>query len=36
MAEEICVEINIERKLIRVDPPEGLLEFWIADFGLRI
>ena len=27
MAEEICVEIDIERKLIRVDPPEGLLEF---------
>ena len=26
MAEEICVEIDIERKLIRVDPPEGLLE----------
>ena len=27
MAEEICVEIDIERKLIRVDPPEGLWEF---------
>lgn len=27
MAEDICVEINIERKLIRVDAPEGLLEF---------
>lgn len=27
MAEEICVEINIEQKLIRVDAPEGLLEF---------
>ncbi|HEY0323215.1 MAG TPA: ribosome maturation factor RimM [Pyrinomonadaceae bacterium] len=27
MAEEICVEINIEQKLIRVDVPEGLLEF---------
>jgi 16S rRNA processing protein RimM len=27
LAEEICVEINIERKLIRVDAPEGLLEF---------
>ncbi|HEX8746722.1 MAG TPA: ribosome maturation factor RimM [Pyrinomonadaceae bacterium] len=27
MAEEICVEISIEQKLIRVDVPEGLLEF---------
>ena len=27
MAEEICVEINIEQKLIRVDVPEGLLDF---------
>jgi 16S rRNA processing protein RimM len=27
MAEEICVEIDIENKLIRVDVPEGLLEF---------
>jgi 16S rRNA processing protein RimM len=27
LAEDICVEINIERKLIRVDAPEGLLEF---------
>lgn len=27
LAEEICVEIDIEGKLIRVDPPEGLLEF---------
>jgi 16S rRNA processing protein RimM len=27
LAEEICVEINIERKLIRIDAPEGLLEF---------
>jgi len=27
MAEEICVEIDIERKFIRIDPPEGLLEF---------
>jgi 16S rRNA processing protein RimM len=27
LAETICVEIDIERKLIRVDPPEGLLEF---------
>lgn len=27
MAEDICVEIDVARKLIRVDPPEGLLEF---------
>lgn len=27
MAEDICVEISVERKLIRVDVPEGLLEF---------
>jgi 16S rRNA processing protein RimM len=27
MAEAICVEIDLENKLIRVDPPEGLLEF---------
>ena len=27
MAESICVEIDVESKLIRVDPPEGLLEF---------
>jgi 16S rRNA processing protein RimM len=27
LAEEICVEIDVERKLIRVDTPEGLLEF---------
>jgi 16S rRNA processing protein RimM len=27
MAEDICVEINVEQKLIRVDVPEGLLEF---------
>jgi 16S rRNA processing protein RimM len=27
MAEEICVLIDIEQKLIRVDVPEGLLEF---------
>lgn len=27
MAEEICVEIDVEQKLIRVDPPAGLLEF---------
>ncbi|MFL6230424.1 MAG: ribosome maturation factor RimM [Pyrinomonadaceae bacterium] len=26
LAESICVEIDIERKLIRVDPPEGLIE----------
>lgn len=26
LAEEICVEIDVERKLIRVDAPEGLLE----------
>ncbi|HKS26223.1 MAG TPA: ribosome maturation factor RimM [Pyrinomonadaceae bacterium] len=27
MAEEICVSVDIERKLVRVDVPEGLLEF---------
>lgn len=27
LAEEICVAIDIEEKLIRVDAPEGLLEF---------
>lgn len=27
LAEDICVEIDVERKLIRVDLPEGLLEF---------
>ena len=27
LAEEICVEIDVEARLIRVDPPEGLLEF---------
>ncbi|HYJ46166.1 MAG TPA: PRC-barrel domain-containing protein, partial [Pyrinomonadaceae bacterium] len=27
LAEEICVEIDIEGKLVRVDPPAGLLEF---------
>jgi 16S rRNA processing protein RimM len=27
LAETICVEIDIENKLILVDPPEGLLEF---------
>jgi 16S rRNA processing protein RimM len=26
MARDICVEIDVEKKLIRVDPPEGLLE----------
>ena len=26
MAQEICVEIDIDKKLVRVDPPEGLLE----------
>ena len=26
-AESICVEVDVEGKLIRVDPPEGLLEF---------
>lgn len=26
MVEDICVAIDVERKLIRVDPPEGLLE----------
>jgi len=26
MANEICVEIDVGKKLIRVDPPEGLLE----------
>jgi 16S rRNA processing protein RimM len=26
MAGDICVDIDIERKLIRVDPPEGLLD----------
>jgi 16S rRNA processing protein RimM len=27
LAESICVEIDIKRKLIRVDAPEGLLDF---------
>ena len=27
LADEICVEINVEQKLIRIDAPEGLLEF---------
>lgn len=26
-AETICVEVDIENKVIRVDPPEGLLDF---------
>ena len=26
-AESICVEVDVENKLIRIDPPEGLLEF---------
>jgi len=26
-AESICTEVDIENKLIRIDPPEGLLEF---------
>ncbi|MEJ7709331.1 MAG: ribosome maturation factor RimM [Pyrinomonadaceae bacterium] len=26
LADEICVEINVDQKLIRIDPPEGLLE----------
>jgi 16S rRNA processing protein RimM len=26
MAQEICVEINVEEKMVRIDPPEGLLE----------
>lgn len=26
-AEAICREVDIEKKLIRIDPPEGLLEF---------
>ena len=26
MAEDICVEINVAAKSIRVDPPEGLLD----------
>ena len=26
MASDICVQIDVEKKLIRVDPPEGLLE----------
>ncbi len=26
-AERICVDVDVESKLIRIDPPEGLLEF---------
>ena len=26
-AESICIEVNVENKHIRIDPPEGLLEF---------
>jgi 16S rRNA processing protein RimM len=26
-AESICVEVDLEKKLIKIDPPEGLLEF---------
>jgi 16S rRNA processing protein RimM len=26
-AESICVDVNIDARLIRIDPPEGLLEF---------
>ncbi len=26
MASDICVEIDVEKKLVRIDPPEGLLE----------
>jgi len=26
-AESICIEVDIENKVIRVDPPEGLLDF---------
>ncbi|HMJ09387.1 MAG TPA: ribosome maturation factor RimM [Pyrinomonadaceae bacterium] len=26
-AEAICIEVDIENKVIRVDPPEGLLDF---------
>ena len=26
-AESICIEVDIEKRLITVDPPEGLLEF---------
>ena len=26
MARDICLDIDVEKKLIRIDPPEGLLE----------
>ena len=26
-ANAICVEVDIENKLIKIDPPDGLLEF---------
>ena len=26
MASDICVDVDVEKKLIRIDPPEGLLE----------
>jgi 16S rRNA processing protein RimM len=26
-AESICVDVDVENKVIRIDPPEGLLEF---------
>ncbi len=26
MAQDICVEIDVDKKVVRVDPPEGLLE----------
>ena len=26
-AETICVEVDVDKKVIRIDPPEGLLEF---------
>ena len=26
-AEAICVEVDVENKLVRIDPPEGLLDF---------
>ena len=26
-AESICIDVDVEKKLIRIDPPEGLLEF---------
>jgi len=31
MAQDICVEVDVERKLIRIDPPEGLLELAISN-----